>query len=382
MKRNRMIVGLTVFFLFWQGGFVTQEILAQIVSPQVHADRRVTFRLKAPQAKQVMVQGITGLDAQPMTKNEEGQWEVTIGPLPPERYSYMFDVDGTIVTDPSNRQVKKWLTVNSVFEIPGDPPLLHELQRVPHGIVHHLIYDSQTTGTQRGVYVYTPPAYIPGASDRYPLVVLMHGYGDDESAWVEVGRVNLIADNLLAQGKIKPMIIAMPYGHPVPIDLKSEFDDYAGQNLAKMEKDLLNDLLPFLSAHYPVAQDRTQRAIVGLSMGGGQSLTIGLHHLDQFAWVGGFSSSAPQGDRDHEFADLVADVAQTNSRIKLLWIGCGEDDFLLKRNQQFIEWLKQKGIDRTYRQSEGGHAWPVWASTWQSSCHCSSNSGTGAKLAL
>ncbi len=357
---RRIFLTLMALISLWQGGLVQQELLAQIVSPEVHADQRVTFRFKAPRASKVMVQGIAGLVAQPMTKNSDGVWEVTVGPLAPESYSYMFDVDGTTVTDPSNRHVKKWLTVNSVFEVPGDPPLLHEQQKVPHGIVHHLVYDSSTTGTQRGVYVYTPPGYVPGAAELYPLVVLMHGYGDDESAWIEVGRVNLIADNLLAQGKIKPMIIAMPYGHPLPIELRSRFDDYASRNLQQMEQDLLQDLLPFLSRQYPLKQDCQQHAIVGLSMGGGQSLTIGLQHLDQFAWVGGFSSSAPQGDRDREFAGLVANVAQTNQQLKLLWIGCGEDDFLLERNQQYVQWLKEKGIQHNYRQTEGGHDWSVW----------------------
>ncbi len=357
---KRILLTLTALISFWQGGLVQQVLLAQIVSPEVHADRSVTFRLKAPAADKVMVQGIAGLDAQPMTKDAEGVWEATVGPLAPESYSYMFDVDGTMVTDPSNRHVKKWLTVNSMFEVPGDPPLVHQQQKVPHGIVHRLIYDSSTTGTERGVYVYTPPGYVPGATQRYPLVLLMHGYGDDESAWIEVGRVNLIADNLLAQGKIKPMIIAMPYGHPLPIELRTRFDDYSSRNVQQMEQDLLQDLLPSLGRQYPITQDRQQRAIVGLSMGGGQSLTIGLQHLDQFAWVGGFSSAAPQGDRDREFAGLVADVAQTNQQLKLLWIGCGKDDFLLERNQQYVEWLNEKGIAHTYRQTEGGHDWTVW----------------------
>ncbi len=358
---KRIILNLIGLVFLLQGGLVEQELLAQIVSPEVHADRRVTFRLKAPQASEVVVQGIAGLDARPLTRNSEGNWEVTLGPLAPELYSYVFNVDGTVVTDPSNRHVKKWLSVNSLCEVPGDPPLLHELQNVPHGVVHHHIYSSESADAQRGVYVYTPPGYKPDATDRYPLVLLLHGYGDDESAWIEVGRANLIADNLLAQKKIQPMIIAMPYGHPLPIELRTRFDDYSARNLVLMEKDVLQDLLPYLHQCYRIADDPQQSAIVGLSMGGGQSLTIGLKHLDQFAWVGGFSSAAPQGDElDQQFPQLLTDVAETNRRLKLLWIGVGEEDFLLERNQKFIVWLGDKGIEHVYEQTDGGHDWSVW----------------------
>lgn len=344
-----------------QVGFVQQELLGQLVSPEVHADRRVTFRFKSPQASKVMVDGIAGLDAQPMVKGDDDVWELTVGPLEPELYSYVFDVDGTIVTDPHNRLVKKWLSVNSMFEVPGDPPLLHEQQKVPHGVVHHHLYTSDASDLERGVFIYTPPGYRADAQRQYPLLVLMHGYGDDESAWLEVGRANLIVDNLIAQQKIEPMIIAMPYGHPLPIELKTSFDNYADRNIVLMEQDVLQALLPYAGEHYRIKQGCENRAIVGLSMGGGQSLTIGLTHLDQFAWVGGYSSAAPQGDDlDRQFAGLLADVADTNKRLKLLWIGCGEDDFLLERNQQFIQWLKTQGVEHTFRQSDGGHDWTVW----------------------
>ncbi len=156
------------------------------------------------------------------------------------------------------------------------------------------------------------------------------------------------------------MIIAMPYGHPLPVELKTKFDDYATRNVQAMEKDLLQDLLPLLSDEYRLPQGPDQRAIVGLSMGGGQALTIGLSHLDEFAWIGGFSSATPQGDLDERFADLVDHVSETNGRIKLLWVGCGEDDFLAQRNRQFTAWLGEKEIRHTYRETEGSHNWTVW----------------------
>jgi enterochelin esterase family protein len=357
---KRIAPALTLVLLTVLGILVEQELLAQLVSPEVHVDRRVTFRLRAPDATEVRLEGIAGLESQAMSKDAEGIWELTVGPLPPELYSYGFEVDGAAMIDPHNRNVKKWLSLNSMVLVPGDPPLLHEQQKVPHGVVHHHMYSSNTTGTDRGVYVYTPPGYSSNTTQRYPLLLLLHGYGDDESAWLEVGCARRIADNLLSHGKIEPLVIAMPYGHPLPIERKSKFDEYASRNAVAMEQDLLEDLLPHLANEYRLKDGREHTAIVGLSMGGGQALAIGLGHLDRFAWVGGFSSAAPQGDLDRRFADLVDDVSATNTRLKLLWIGCGKEDFLIERNQRFTTWLNDNGIRHTYRLTEGGHDWIVW----------------------
>ncbi len=201
---------------------------------------------------------------------------------------------------------------------------------------------------------------MPTPQITYPLLVLMHGYGDDESAWLEVGRAHWIADNLIAQGKVVPLVIAMPYGHPLPLAESGTFDDYATRNEVAMEQDLLQDLLPLLESQYRLKDDRLQRAIVGLSMGGGQSLTCGLKNLDRFAWVGGFSSATPRGDVDKQFADLLQDVSATNGQLKLLWIGCGKEDFLLERNEKFHTWLSEKKINHQYRLTDGGHDWMVW----------------------
>lgn len=343
-----------------EGGIVEQELFGQLVSPVVHPDRRVTFRFAAPLAKRVVVQGLVGVAAAEMKQTSRGVWEVTVGPLVPELHSYTFSVDGTAIPDPHNRNVKKWLAVESQVDVVGEPPLVHQQQRVPHGVVHHHTYASHTTGSERGVYVYTPPNYRPGGTDRFPLLVLMHGYGDDASAWLEVGRAHWIADNLMAQGKAVPLVIAMPYGHPLPLARSGTFDEYATPNTSAMAQDLLGDLLPMLATHYRLEDDRRRRAIVGLSMGGGQSLTIGLGHLDQFAWVGGFSSAAPQGDLDELFPLLAANPAANHAQLNLLWLACGLEDLLLERNQAFVAWLKTKQIDHTFVLSEGGHDWTVW----------------------
>ena len=337
-----------------------QDLFGQVVSPEVHADRTVTFRLEAPQASKVLVQGLAGVEPQALAKSGNGVWEVTVGPLAPELYSYKFSVDGAEVTDPHNRHVKKWLTVENLVEVPGDPPRLHEQQRVRHGVVHHHTYYSTTADCERGVYVYTPPAYRADGTDPYPMLVLMHGYGDDESAWLEAGRAHWIADNLIAQGKVVPLVIAMPYGHPLPLPKGGTFDDYATPNQVAMEEDLMQNLLPLLAGQYRLKDDRLQRAVAGLSMGGGQSLTIGLKHLDRFAWIAGFSSATPVGDVDKQLANLLENVSATNEQLKLLWIGCGKEDFLLERNEQFRTWLSAKTINHRYRLTDGGHDWMVW----------------------
>lgn len=357
-----MSLARAFFVLFVSGLFMSDEIKAQIVSPEVRKDT-VIFRLRAPDAERVRVVGIEGQPAAEMDRGDRGIWSVQIGPLAPELYSYAFEIDGTRVTDPSNRNVKKWLSCNSMFEIRGG--LLHEQQDVPHGSLTELIYDSTTTGSQRNVLVYLPPGET--RARKLPVVYLLHGYGDDHLAWKEVGRAHFILDNLIAEQKIRPCVVVMPYGHPVPIDLRKEFDDYAETNLERMERDLLKDLMPLIEKQFPVSTTPSERAIVGLSMGGGQSLTIGLKNADQFGVVGGFSSASPQGtdqELDERFASLVEHAKrgshQEPAKLQRIWIACGKEDFLFQRNNRFVDWLKSKSIQHTYHVSEGGHDWMVW----------------------
>ncbi|MEO2007349.1 MAG: alpha/beta hydrolase-fold protein, partial [Pirellulaceae bacterium] len=332
----------------------------RLVSPEVHADGKVTFRLQAPRAMKVVVKGLNGQKPLELTRNNLGVWVGTTGVLAPELYSYTFDVDGALQIDPSNRFVKKWLTCGSLVEVPGETPRIYEQTEVPHGSVHRHLYRSEATAGERGVFVYTPPGYSAD-EDEYPTLVLLHGYGDDESAWLEVGRANFIADNLISKKKIKPTIIVMPYGHPVPRAVRGSFDGYAEKNIDVLEMDLLNDLLPFLTKNYRIAKNSQQMAIVGLSMGGGQSLSIGLRNTDRFSAVGGFSSSAPQGESS-VISDHLGGIAKqdANDDLRLLWIGCGKSDFLFERNNRFVEWLDVQGIEHTYHVSDGGHDWIIW----------------------
>ncbi len=331
----------------------------EVVSPEVHADGRVTFRILAPKAEAVSVQGLRHLPEQPMTKDAAGLWSVTVGPFTPDIYSYTLSIDGATVTDPHDRDIKKYFSSESLFEVPGNPPLLASVQAVPHGIVHHQVYYSRVRGGDAGMWVYTPPAYDPRSPAVYPVVYLLHGFGDREEAWIDAGRANTIVDNLIAQGKIAPVLVVMPYGHPVPVEERSFSKDYSERNLAAMEKDVLGDLIPIVERDYRADARAEKRAIVGLSMGGGQSLTIGLGHPGTFRWVGAFSAAAPESNLEKTFADVIADPA---ARPHLVWIAVGKDDFLLKRNEAFHAWLEKAGIAHTWTVSEGAHEWPVWRS--------------------
>lgn len=330
----------------------------RVVSPEVHRDRRVTFRFLGRDAAQVQVD-LAGRD-RPLSQDAHGVWEYTSESLDPGIYDYKFKVDGASVTDPSNRWLKKWLTCASMVEVPGDPPRVTEQQAVPHGVVHRHIYASQTTGTQRAAMVYTPPGYHAQSKDRYPVVVLCHGFGDDETAWTEVGRAHLIADNLIASGKMEPMVIVMPHGHPVPLAERTWSEDYGARNSAAMVKDIVEDLLPLTEQLFHVTADPERRAIVGLSMGGGHAIVGGMLHPDRFGWVGAFSAAVPEGELSTAHPQLVQNVEDANRQRKLFWIACGVDDFLIERNREFNDQLNLHGVPHTYVETQGAHHWSVW----------------------
>ncbi len=351
---------LVVFLLVATGCLMSDAIAQSLQSPEVHADGRVTLRLRAEKANEVLVS--LGGTKVPMTKNDKGIWEGTSEPLLPQIYDYSFKVDGTTMIDPSNRLVKKWLTLASMIEVPGTPPRLTEFTDVPHGVVQRLIYQSMSVGHARPVIVYTPPGYESTSDIKYPLVLLLHGYGDDETAWTDVGRAHLIADNLIATGKIEPAVIVMPYGHPVPIEFGERPDNYFGRNNDLYEQDITKDLLPFVEQKFHVRSDAAGRSIVGLSMGGGHALDTGLKNIDKFSSIGAFSAATPQLTAEElkkQYPSLSGSDSAANS-LKHLWIPIGDKDFLLERNDKFAEQLKNAGVKHEYLKTEGGHEWKLW----------------------
>jgi enterochelin esterase-like enzyme len=329
------------------------------VSPEVQADRKVTFRLFAPKASEVVLMGSPGIlevikKPMPLQRDEKGVWSLTIGPLPAGFYTYGYAIDGGLrMPDPSNPnlELRRWGPTSS-FIVPGTEKGVFEERRVPHGTVHVNFYDSANLGAQRIVYVYTPPGYESG-NQRYPVLYLLHGNGQIEASWTWTGRANVILDNLLADGKIKPMVVVMPYGH-VPREIKTAGAAPAPNDPAAIEKELLTGVKPLVETKYRVLKNRNHRAIAGLSMGAAQSLSIGLHNLDQFAHIAAFSGGGNRAEWEK------ADAAMLNQKLKVLWLGCGTDDFAYAGVKGMHDLFTQKNVKHVWNPSEGGHSWPNW----------------------
>lgn len=332
------------------------RMMNRIVSPEIHPDRTVSFRLRAPKASQVTI-SIEVARPQAMTKDDGGVWSLTVGPLEPDMYDYSFNVDGLRTIDPGNIDIKNPTT--SILLVPGEPPALWEVRHVPHGAVNIHWYDSKSVGTTRRLYVYTPPDY--GKTDaKYPVLYLLHGAGDDESGWTVAGHANLIMDNLIAEGKAKPAIIAMPFGHvPRPAPAGGNPAGAFGRTNQLFKQDLLNDVIPLVEATYRVHTDPAHRAIAGLSMGGGQSQSIGLNHPELFGYVGVWSAGLARNP-DEAFKQLLANADESHKSLKLLWIGIGKQDAGFDRAQALSKWMTDHNVKNEWHPSEGAHQWPVW----------------------
>lgn len=338
-----------------------------LVSPDVHADRRVTLRFRAPEATMVQVTGeITqGKGPQPMTKDAEGLWTATLGPLPPEIWGYNFRVQGVDVTDPSNPAIKPTppgQAMSSFVEVSGDAPAFYDSKAVPHGDVRMVLYESKAMGVTRWLWIYTPPGY-DRSKDRYPVLYLLHGNGEAQNGWVMNGRANIILDNAIAAGKTRPMIVVMPQGHALQGANVGPLERIAGETgmfSPRFPKDLLEDVIPLVERSYRVKSDAQHRAIAGLSMGGGQALDIGLSHPETFSHVLGYSSAigGQMSNADEVYQALAAKRAE--KKFRLVWIGCGRQDFLFENNKQFVAGLTSRGVPVTYRETEGAHVWSVW----------------------
>jgi len=325
-----------------------------VPSPEVHADRRVTFRILAPKANEVAFFGdwMPPNTSKPMSKGEGGVWSLTVGPLEPSIYIYHFLVDGMTIADPVNPRVKlRARTSASLLEITGDPPTIWDARDVPHGSVEINYQKSKVlNGETRSFWVYTPPGYAPDNKRRYPVLYLFHGSNDTAGGWVLAGQANFILDNLLAEKKVTPMIVVMPFGHAVPFGSPREVQM---KNTSLYERYVLEDVLPLVESKYRVKTDRASRAIAGLSMGGGQSLSIGLRHAARFSDLGAFSAAVPE-----DMQGLLSAAAKAG--YPKLWFACGKDDFLFQRNNDLDALLNRQQVPHTYRATEGAHTYTVW----------------------
>jgi len=333
-----------------------------VISPEVHPDRRTTFRFRAPNANEVSL-AREGAEPQPMQKDEQGVWSVTTDPLEPDLYGYAFVADGVSLIDPSNPLMKpNLLHTESVVHVPGPASLPWETSDIPHGTIHHHFYRSRIVGDDRDFYIYTPPGYDPLAKQTYPVLYLLHGFSDDASAWTAVGRAHVILDHLIAQGKAKPMLVVMPLGYGAPEIVAYGFGAFRHvelrqRNFDKFRDALIGEVIPQVETAYAASKNRNSRAIAGLSMGGAESLLTGLNNLERFAWVGAFSSGGLGDDLEKAFPALDS---KANSQLSVLWVACGTSDHLIDANRKFREWLKSKGIQHTDIETPGAHTWMVW----------------------
>ena len=370
-------------------------------SPEVLADRRVVFRIYAPNADAVSLNAgdipassLAFAGAAPaapaaegppagaaFTKADNGVWESTVGPVPPGAFRYVFLVDGVRTLDPVNTKTSESNTANwSLFVVPGIA--LEEVKDVPHGAVAEVSYSSAVLKTTRRMHVYTPPGYESG-NQKYPVFYLLHGAGDTDDAWTSVGRAGFILDNLIAARQAVPMIVVMPAGHQPAMPAAGPGAGTAGAPPAPpappaidpFTLEFVTDVMPYVERHYRTLTDRPNRAIAGLSMGGRQTLDVAFRHLARFAYIGVFSSGATLGGGrgaaagatpappppDWESVHL-ADLDNTALKkgTRLVWLATGVDDGLMPRTRTTVEILKKHGFQPEFKESPGAHTWLVW----------------------
>lgn len=340
-----------------------------VISPKVNSDKTVTFSYLAPNAKTVLLGGSQfGQTDVPLTKNAEGVWSVTVGPIKPDIYPYSFKVDGVTVMDPANvaffpnERFKA-----SLVEIPSDEPAIYALKNVPHGSITYEYYPS-VEGSTGTVVVYTPAGYTKETAKKYPVYYLISGTTDTEETFWKVGKVNQMLDNMIAAGTAKPMIVVMPYGNPLakiaeqtgkdkPADVMSRDGDDALRRMKLFETDLVSHVIPYIEKNYRTINNRDNRAIGGFSRGGGQTLRTAFNNVDKFAYVCSYASYISPAEMDKSFTNIVSNPAKINKDFKLLWSGIGTDDFLYKGTVEFEDYLKAKKINYKSYVTDGGHTW-------------------------
>ena len=335
-----------------------------IVSPEINPDHSVTFRLFAPKAISVQVTGDFMNGRTDLKEGKDGVWTYTTAPLEGELYSYSFIVDGMRMMDPSNiyqnRDVATWTSIFTLSAEQGDKGWYYETHDIPHGTVSHVWYDSPTLGSNRRLTVYTPAGY-EGGKAKYPVLYLLHGSGGDEDAWSDLGRTAQIMDNLIAEGKAKPMIVVMPNGvwfnKAAPGAAVNMFQPTFANSRSQSTIEVENsfpDIMKFIEKNYRVAKGYANTAVAGLSMGGRQSCMLSMHYPDTFGYVGLFSGVAVTEGNEKALDAVFA------AKPKLYWIGCGKDDGIMVNSKKLKDFCDQRGYPATLYESEGGHIWRNW----------------------
>lgn len=385
MKKQNLLIVLLFFFIGVNA--YAQEALfggLQIISPEIRENNAVTFRFLAPKADSVQITGdflptvkmqtpygeMDGPGKALLSKDEKGVWSYTTEPLKSELYNYSFIVDGLRATDPSNPfLIRDVASVTNIFIIGDGQADLYKVKDVPHGTVARRWYDSPGLNMDRRLTVYTPPGY-ENSKEKYPVLYLLHGAGGDEEAWISLGRTAQIMDNLIAQGKAKPMIVVMPNGNVIQDAAPGQGSDgyYKPQFMVPKTMDgtyeaNFMDIIKFVESNYRVQADKARRAIAGLSMGGFHSMHISRYYTNTFDYVGLFSAAIMP--REDATAKVYGDIdgtlkKQMSNGYKLYWIGIGKTDFLFNANKEFRQKLNDMGMEYEYVETDGGHIWRNW----------------------
>ena len=373
MKFNYLLKSLALILLLGISAKIeAQEISAmsapRVVSPEVNADNSVTFRILSEKANEVTLNGswMGFRETLPLVKGDQGVWSVTIKHLPSSMYHYNFFIDGVAAIDVTNpHALRDGTRYASLLMVPGEGSSVFQLNDTPHGNISQVWYPSPSLGADRRMYVYTPPGYDSG-KDSYPVLYLLHGAGGDEDAWSSLGRANLILDNLIASGKSKPMIVVMTNGNAwqtstlrqipgQPAPTRETFAQYQ----CKFEKSLVEDVVPYIEKNFRVIADKDHRALAGLSMGGGHTITASITYPGTFGYIGVFSSgifdaNADMAEMEKKFTALKA------SGVNKDWVACGKEDFVMESNKRLLSVLEKTGLEHEYFENEGGHTWANW----------------------
>jgi len=336
-----------------------------LVSPLVAADGRATIQIYAPHAAAVALTGDWMTTRAPiaLTRDERGVWSVAVGPLSPDFYSYTLTVDGVRTLDPKNPLIKQGNTsVDNMFLVPGEAVAYAMNQRVPHGTIRQVWYYSETLHEQRRMHVYTPPGYDESRA-RYPVFYLLHGGGDEDSGWSTIGRAGFILDNLIAAGAAEPMLVVMPNGSlpPVPTGTGAAAGRVDPQE--RFSHELMGSVVPFVEASFRVRADPANRAIAGLSMGGGQTMRVLRDHPDQFAYVGIWSSGLFSQAADDYVAvnrDFLMHAEHVNDSVEILSLVVGSEDFARPGAEALAQVYADHGIVHELELTGGGHTWLNW----------------------
>lgn len=371
----KSIVAICMMVLLMPLAALAQQALwggSKLLSPEIHENKTVTFRIKAPKAVKVQVLGdFLSKGVADLVENKEGVWEYTTPePLAPELYSYAFVVDGLKVNDPNNvYMIRDVATVNNIFIVGGERADLYKVNKVPHGSVAKVWYHSPSLGIDRRMTVYTPAGYETSGK-RYPVFYLLHGMGGDENAWSELGRAAQILDNLIAQGKAEPMIVVMTNGNA---DLEAAPGESSlgymppttrlGKTMEGSFETHFPEVVKFVDKNYRTKANKKNRAIAGLSMGGFHSLHISKQYPDMFDFVGLFSAAIMPGKNATSpvYKDMEGKLKlQFAKKPALYWIAIGKTDFLYKANKEYRKLLDEKGYPYEYFENEDGHIWRNW----------------------